>query len=525
MPLTDPAPTLLHEGRTRLVAVSNRLPIALARAPGGRWTVKPGAGGLVTALVPVLRHRGGIWIGWSGLTGEEPDLPDLTSASRKVGYRLDMVHLTGEEQRLFYHGFANEVIWPLFHDLQTRCNFQPEYWYQYLAVNRKFAGAVADTSRPGDYVWIHDYHLMGVAQALKTLGVERQTGFFLHIPFPPVDIFLKLPWREQILQGLLDYDLIGFQTMRDRRNFVHCIQHIAPEARVHGRGAVVSLAIGSRQVRVGGFPISIDYEWFAAKAGSRQVADRAWYLHEELPDRQIILGVDRLDYTKGIPQRLEAFRTALARYPELHGKVTLVQVVVPSREGIPEYQALKARIEQMVGEINGRFTRGGWIPIQYLYRSLSQEELLAYYRAAEIALVTPLKDGMNLVAKEFCACSLEESGVLILSEFAGAAAELQRGALLVNPHDIEGVAATIRDAVQMPAAERTGRMRRLRETVRRHTIFRWVDSFLQAAFARKLTDFPALDRVHQEYVPEISLEAPADASGPTMATSPGQTGP
>ncbi len=495
-----------HGPGTRLVAVSNRLPIKLVETPDG-WDVRPGSGGLVTALAPVLKNRGGLWIGWPGITEEEEGPASLDFAFEQVGYQLHMVGLKASEIRDFYYGFSNEVLWPLFHDLLTRCNFVPAYWYANLDVNAKFAETVARSSREGDYIWVHDYHLMRVAHSLRSMGVARRMGFFLHIPFPPAEVFLKLPWREHILQALLEYDLIGFQTMRDRRNFIQCLQQISRDVRIRGRGSVVSLTFGGREVRVGSFPISIDFGYFAGRAASQEVADRAWFIHEELPERQIILGVDRLDYTKGIPERLEAFRNALSRYPDMVGKITLIQVVVPSREEIPEYQSLKARIERLVGEINGQFTRSGWVPIHYLYRHLSQEELLAYYRSAEIALITPLKDGMNLVAKEYCACALEENGVLILSEFAGAAAELQRGALMVNPFDIEGVADAIYQAFTMDVEERRARMGRLRDIIRRRDIFWWVDSFLRAAFARKLGDFPAMDMAHEEYVPEISLNS------------------
>jgi len=486
---------------TRLIAVSNRLPIKLRREKGN-WHVEPGAGGLVTALAPVLRNRGGVWIGWAGTT-EDADIQRLAdSASHNAGYTLRPVTLTEDQVRDYYYGFANRVLWPLFHDFQTRCRFDPAYWYAYLDVNREFARVVTENTTLADYIWVHDYHLMYVAQALREAGVQRKTGFFLHIPFPSVDIFVKLPWRAQILRALLEYDLIGFQTMRDRRNFVQCLQLLYPLTKVTGRGSVISVELEGRQVRVGSFPISIDFNAFAVAASTPEVADRAWYFHETLPNQTIILGVDRLDYSKGIPQRLMAMRNLFTRYPNMKGKVTLVEVVVPSREEVPEYQKLKAHIERLVGEINGQFTGQGLVPIHYLYRTLIREELVAYYRAAEIALLTPLKDGMNLVAKEYCACSLEGNGVLILSEFAGAAAQMQKGALLVNPYDVEGLADAIHRAYVMDQTERYTRMRRLRENIRKYDIFWWVDSFLEAGFSRGLGDFPPVE----EYFPEMEPE-------------------
>lgn len=499
----------MAEPSTRLVAVSNRLPIALVRE-GDKWGIRPGVGGLVTALAPVLKNRGGLWIGWTGASGEAELEGLLKRASREVGYCLHPVSLKEEQVQDFYYGFANEVIWPLFHDLQSRCNFVPRYWYRYIEVNRKFAEATARHSLESDFVWVHDYHLMSMAQALKEIGVQRKTGFFLHIPFPSLDIFLKLPWRGQILQALLEYDLIGFQTLRDRRNFLNCVHQLFPRVRVRGRGAVVHVHVADRDLRVGAFPISIDFDAFAEDAASQRVADAAWFLHEALPERQIILGIDRLDYTKGLPEKLEAYRNALRRFPDLHANVTLFQVVVPSREEVPEYQALKAEVDRLVGEINGEFTRSNWVPIHYLYRSLNREELLAYYRLAEIALVTPLKDGMNLVAKEYCACNLEGNGVLILSEFAGAAAQLQRGAIMVNPYDTEGVANAIHQAFLMDWSERRHRMRRLREVVRRHNIFWWVNTVLHNALSKHLEDFPATE---EEYIPRIRLDSWLDPEG------------
>jgi trehalose 6-phosphate synthase len=483
-----------------LVVVSNRLPIVIER-DGDKWQIHPGSGGLVTALAPILRNRGGLWIGWLG-SSEELDLHRiLGTASQETGYALQPVMLTEEDIANFYYGFSNEIIWPLFHDLQSRCNFMPAYWYQYLNVNQKFAQVIAQHIGKNDYIWVHDYHLMHVAHNLRAMGTKCKIGFFLHIPFPPMDIFLKLPWRAQILRALLEYDLVGFQTLRDRRNFIPCVQTLIPDNQVRGKGQVITVTIPGRTVRVGSFAISIDCNDFAQKAASKEVSDCAWFFHEDLPDRQIFLSVDRLDYTKGIPERLEAIRNALLRFPDMHGKATFYQIVAPSREEVPEYQDLKARIERLVGEINGQFTDSGWVPIHHIYRCVERNELLAYYRAAETALITPLKDGMNLVAKEYCACNIEENGIIILSEFAGAAARLQKHTLLVNPYDIEAVADTIYRAFTMTKDERRARMKKLRQSVQKYDIFWWLNSFLSAAFAKHLNDFPLID----EYIPQIEI--------------------
>ncbi len=482
----------------RLIVVSNRLPVIL-KHEDGRWIFRPGSGGLVGALAPVLRNRGGTWIGWPGVVeGEAPLLSQLLrQATRDSGYTLKPVTFGAAERDDFYHGFSNEVIWPLFHDLQSHCNFEPRYWDAYQKVNRRFAQVITENARADDFIWVHDYQLMNVGRELRALGMSARMGFFLHIPFPPLDIYMKLPWRFPLLRALLEYDLIGFQTLRDRRNFLQCLRLIAPDLSISGKGQVITVRVGSREVRVGTFPIGIDFHEFAQEGQSETVVRTANHLHEDLPGRQVLLGIDRLDYTKGVCHRFEAFRNALQRFPELHHRVTLIQVVVPSREDIPKYHMLKMDLERLVGEINGQFTQSGWVPIHYIFRSLNRTELLAYYRACEIALITPLKDGMNLVCKEFCAASSERDSALILSEFAGAAAQLQKGALLVNPYNVEEVAEAIHRAVQMPTDERRARMHKMRRSVRDYDIFWWVDSFLQAAIARDLSDFPA----PEEYVP------------------------
>jgi trehalose 6-phosphate synthase len=499
----------------RLVVVSNRLPIVLKLDEEGEWQVEPGAGGLVTALAPVLRDRGGLWIGWPGTTDERAMAAIRGAGPAGIGYNLEPVLLSQEELEKYYYGFSNEILWPLFHDLPGRCNFDPAYWPVYRGANRRFAKAIERSTREDDYVWVQDYHLLLVAQELRQLGLERKIGFFLHIPFPPPDLFMKLPWRFQILEAMLEYDLLGFQTARDLRNFIQCIRSSIPNTHITSRRMAASVTFNNRTLRLGAFSIGIDYEKFIQQTRSQAVEDRAWYIHEDLPERKLILGVDRLDYTKGIPQRIQSLANALERYPDLRRKVTFIQVVVPSREEVPEYQELKARVEQLVGQVNGQFTTSGWTPIHYIYRPLDLTELVAYYRTCEIALITPLKDGMNLVAKEYCACSVDD-GCLILSEFAGAAAQLQHGALLVNPYDIEGVANAIHQAFVMDRAERLTRMRRLRRNVARQTVFAWVDSFLQAAISRGLQSFPQVDffvpqapeRREEETVPVESAAEP-----------------
>lgn len=407
------------------------------------FRVEPSSGGLVTALRPLLNDCAGTWIGWTG-TDASPDIERvLEEYSRQSNFALKPVFMTPEERFRFYCGFSNEVLWPLFHDLQSRCIFDPTYWDTHLTVNRRFAEKAASEARPGDLIWVHDYHLMSVATWLRQIGITERLAYFHHIPFPGPDIFEKLPWREDILTALLDFDVVGFQTLRDRRNFIACLRHFVKAAEIRNQGDHLIVKEPGRNTVVGVFPISIDFEEFAQGASDDNVGTRAAEIVHGIGDGRVLLGVDRLDYTKGIPERLAAFHHLLEFHPDLHRKVTLVQVVVPSREDIPKYGELKAEIQRMVSEINGRYGEPGWVPVHYIHRSLDRPELLAYYRAADIALVTPLKDGMNLVSKEYCAARVNNDGVLILSEFAGAAFQLHQGALLVNPYHTRAVAEAI----------------------------------------------------------------------------------
>ena len=468
----------------RLVIVSNRLPVSPEKTDAGEWQFQPSPGGLVTALAPVLRDKGGLWIGWPGTTKAVDPIEPLAVASKDIGYELKPIPLTDREFNQYYCGFSNEILWPLFHDLQSRCNFDPAYWKAYQAVNRRFAQVLARSADENDYIWVHDYHLQLVARELRRMQVKNRLAFFLHIPFPSPDIYFKLPWRLQLLEGLLAYDLVGFQTWRDRNNFIDCVETLVRGVDVDHRVRVTTIKIPGREIKVGSFPISIDFKEYARQAADPEVTKEAKRLHHAMRSSHIILGVDRLDYSKGIPERLQAFKHALEHYPGLRGKVSLIQVVSPSRADIPEYGRLKAEIERLVGEVNGRFTQPGWIPVHYIYRNLERHELLVYYRAADVALITPLKDGMNLIAKEYCAANVDDDGVLILSEFAGAASQMRREALLVNPYDVESVASAIHRACVMGEAERRSRMKRLRRSIARRDVFRWVDSFLSAADAQ-----------------------------------------
>ena len=457
----------------RLVVVSNRLPIRVEEHRGG-MVLRRATGGLVTALEPVLEESGGAWVGWDdGELGSESARQLANDAS--LPYRLWPVDLEPDLADDYYLGFSNETLWPLFHDMLGRAQFHRHTWRAYEVANRIFAERVVEETGPGDVVWVQDYHLGLVGREVRNRA-DRALAWFLHTPFPPLDIFAHLPWRRQYLEALLQYDLVGFQTRRDMRNFLGCAKALLTGVQIEGSGAAScrQIVYRDRVVSAGFFPISIDYRAFDAISRTPAATATADRIHAALPGGRHVLGVDRLDYTKGLPQRFRAFETFLERHPEHRGRVTLVQLAVPSRQRVDEYRQLREEVEREVGRINGRFARIDWTPILYFHGHLSREELLGYYRAAEIALVTPLKDGMNLVAKEYCASSVDEEGVLILSEFAGAAIQLGSSALLVNPSDRDGTAEAIRRAVEMSPEERRSRMSNLRRHLRRHDVAAWV---------------------------------------------------
>jgi alpha,alpha-trehalose-phosphate synthase [UDP-forming] len=467
---------LVNSGR--LIVVSNRLPITIEQVDG-KFRLQPSSGGVVSALVPVLRESKGCWVGWTGTDYSDALGEVVSDWSATQPYSFAPVYLTSEEKECFYHGCSNEVIWPLFHGLPSRCTFESAYWRGYCKATAKFADAVEDISQAGDFVWVHDYHLMMLAGSLRTRGFRERLAYFHHIPFPSADVFETLPWRVELLRALMQFDVLGFQTAHYLANFIECLRRCLGDVQVSRviDGYLVQAA--GRSVIVENHAISIDYRTFAADAAAPTVAAAAAAIRTRLSGTKVILGLDRLDYTKGIVERLNAFRTFLECHPEMRNRVTFVQIVVPSREDIPEYKRLKLRIETLVSKINGEYGTPGWVPVQYLYRSVPRAELLALYRAAHVALITPLKDGMNLVAKEFCAARGDYAGVLVLSEFAGAADELSNGALIVNPHDCEGVAAMLYLALHMDEKDQRARMLLMRSQIRRHDVFRWSQSFLK----------------------------------------------
>jgi trehalose 6-phosphate synthase len=484
------------------------LPIHLTREGGDGWRAARTNGALISALTPVLRERRGVWVGWPGVTEEEAPEPQevLAGAIQEGGYSLRPVSLSSRDIRGAYEGFGGEILWPLCHEQPLDCRFEPAYWQAYRRVNRKFARSVAKTLATSslrgesDLLWVHNHLLMNLSAELRTLGASCRTAFFLHLPFPAPDLFLRLPWRERLLIGLLSHDLVGFQTGRDLKNFLDCMQALGasvepmtgPEDRLWSvRGET---RLGAFHLRAGAFPIGVDYRGLAERAAEPHLEEAAERLRALHPGRRLVLGIDRLDRSKGILEKLDAFAEMLKRHADLQEQVSLVQFVVPSREELPRNAELRREIERRVGEINGRFSRPGWIPVHYHQRNLDADERLAWCRAADVAFVTPLREGMNLFAKEYCAVNLDERGALVLSEFAGAAAQLgsgamgAMGALLVNPHDTRATARTLLRALRLKAPERSARMRKLRNEVRRHDIFWWAASFLAAALGETLPE-------------------------------------
>ncbi|MDI9369467.1 MAG: trehalose-6-phosphate synthase [Synergistaceae bacterium] len=478
--------------KDRMLIVSNRLPVALSTEEG-KLAGRPASGGLVNALSPVLKNKGGVWAGWPG-TLQEVSPSALSGILRRVsaesGYRLLPVNLTKEDLDSFYSGFSNSVLWPLFHDLQGRCDFNPSYWDGYMTANEKFSKVLLRHVKEGDFVWVNDYHLIPLGGMLRARRPGLKASFFLHIPFPNVDIFMKMPQRKRILSQLTHYSFVGFQTMRDRRNFLDCLKIFYPEMKASGRGNVVRVRKKDEVFLVGAVPISIDFRSFSALASSKSVISRSHEIRKEISADRYILGVDRLDYSKGIPERLRGFQRFLQLHPEQRGRVSMMQVVVPSRESVGEYLDLKQEIELLISRVNGEYSTTGWVPVHWRYGTVPREELAALYRGADMALVTSLKDGMNLVCKEYCACKTDADGVLVLSEFAGAAIQLANGALLVNPYDVDAVASAIVEGLTMDEGERKRRMRGLRKSIARNDVFRWVDDFLRASVGKKLSEFP-----------------------------------
>jgi trehalose 6-phosphate synthase len=450
------------------LVIANRLPVDRVIQPDGSTTWRTSPGGLVTALEPVMRRNGGAWIGWHGAPDEK-----LRSFEHD-GITLVPVHLTAQEYEEYYEGFSNATLWPLYHDVVAPPEFHREWWDSYVEVNRRFAKRAARVARRNAVVWVQDYQLQLVPQMLRELRPDLRIGFFLHIPFPPNELFQQLPWRRAILEGLLGADLVGFQLPGAAQNFVRLVRQRVGH-KTHRD--TVYLEDG-RTVTARAYPISIDAAGFEEMARRPEVVARAAEIRESLGNpRCVLLGIDRLDYTKGLRQRLRAFGELVTEGKVDVDDAVFVQVATPSRERVEQYRILRDDIDRLVGRINGDVGRIGAQPITYLHASYPREEMAALYRAADVMVVTPLRDGMNLVAKEYVACRYDDDGALVLSEFAGAAAEL-RQAYRVNPYDINGLKETLLEAIQASDKERSRRMKALRKQVVENDIDAWANRFL-----------------------------------------------
>ncbi len=458
----------------RVVVVSNRLPVRLKRV-GEYWHSRKTAGGLATAMQPVLQKRNGIWIGWSGETSAIDDKKRRSIVNDWARQnRYFAVDLDPDTARGFYEGISNQALWPLFHHFPSQVRFNPEDWKSYVRANEIFRDEILKHLRPNDLVWIHDYHFLLLPQLLREAVPDISIGFFLHVPFPSSSVFRILPKREELLRGMLGADYLAFHTHRYLQHFRTSILRLLGLSSEMDR-----VEVGRRTVKLDALPIGIAPEEFNElliknENTKRQLAE----LKESSSYRKIILGVDRLDYTKGIPERLRAYRKFLRDSPEWRGKVVLIQVAVPSRERVPKYGRLRKEVDELIGQINGDWSTAEWSPITYVRRSLPQSELAALYAAADVALVTPLRDGLNLVAKEYVACKSSGDGVLVLSEFAGAAAEMGE-ALLVNPYDEEALSLAIARALSLNEAEKRDRMMALYRRVHKNNVFAWGNRFLE----------------------------------------------
>ncbi|MQA84056.1 MAG: trehalose-6-phosphate synthase [Streptosporangiales bacterium] len=456
-------------GGRSLLVVANRLPVDRVTEPDGTQSWRRSPGGLVAALEPVMRRGGGAWVGWSGIPGEAPQ------PFTQDGTTLVPVSLTARDVAEYYEGFSNSTLWPLYHDVIVPAVYERQFWDAYVRVNRRFAEAAAEVAEERALVWVQDYQLQLVPAMLRELRPDVRIGFFLHIPFPPDELFQQLPWRTQILEGLLGADLVGFQRTGAATNFIRLCRRLLGYGYRRDR-----IFADHRVVRAQAFPISVDSARLSELAGRPETMQRAREIRAELGDpAKLLLGVDRLDYTKGLRHRLTAFDELLAEGKIKSSEVAFVQIATPSRERVEQYRVLRDEIELQIGRINGERSRLGTPVVHYLHTSYSQDELVAMYCAADVMVVTPLRDGMNLVAKEYVACRNDRRGALVLSEFAGAAVELRR-AFLVNPHDIDGLKETLLRALRADPAELGRRMGTLRRHVLEHDVNRWADRFLDA---------------------------------------------
>ncbi|MBX5482261.1 MAG: bifunctional alpha,alpha-trehalose-phosphate synthase (UDP-forming)/trehalose-phosphatase [Myxococcaceae bacterium] len=493
---------------SRLLLVSNRLPVTV-KLDGEKVAVTPSTGGLATGLKGPHQQSGGLWIGWPGEVSRFTESQRRDVDAQLANLRCAPVYLTAQEVNRYYEGFSNRVLWPLFHYLLDRIPLHSRDWETYRQVNEKFADAVVQRYEKGDVIWVHDYQLLLVPGMIRQKLPEARIGFFLHIPFPSSEIFRILPWRQELLEGVMGADLVGFHTLTYARHFGTSLLRI-----LGVQIAVDRVKYRGRDIRVGAFPMGIDAKAFASCGELDEVKEQVARIRQQAAGAKILLGVDRLDYTKGIPRRLLAVERVLERNPSLRGKLRLIQVAVPSRTRVDQYEQFRQQVDELVGRINGAFGTIDSTPIHYLYQSFNQKELCAMYRAADVLLVTALRDGMNLVAKEFVATRTDDDGVLVLSEFAGAADELGE-AVLVNPYDVDTIARAIVQALEMPEEERKVRMHALRQRVNDFDVHHWAKTFIETLEQTKIAPKPRALRISSE--DELSEVVSVIAEAPKLA--------
>jgi trehalose 6-phosphate synthase/phosphatase len=472
------APVKLAPPSRRLVVVTSRHPDPAAVASKGN------SGGLVAALAPAVERSSGTWIAGTPMDRPlEAEAPKRSNGSHELPYRTVSVRYPADLHEGYYAGLSNGVLWPLYHSMpHDSRHCRSADWRDYCLVNRYFAAVAAEQSSPGSFVWVHDYQLSLVPEVLREMTHgSLEIGFFLHTPFPGYDMFRILPWAREILRGMLAADLIGFHTEDYRRNFCECVRRLLGIACDANAGEI---RLDGRTIKLRAIPVGVDAQAIYRLLEDPWVRHTAARLREKIGGDKLLLGVDRMDYTKGIDRRVEATDLLLEQHPEWRGRVIYAQIAVPSRVEVSCYQNLRSQIEQLVGNVNGRWAREDWCPVKLLCRSYPLRELVAWYLAADVALVTPYRDGMNLVAKEYCAANHGGTGVLVLSELAGAADELG-DALMVNPYDLEGLTESIHRALKMPHEEQRSRMQRLNQRIQACDTHYWVDTFLAEAGWRR----------------------------------------
>jgi len=467
----------------KLIVVANRLPFSITKR-ADEFHFRPSPGGLATGLSSLPETFERLWIGWPGIASNRLTCKDKDKITDKLATEKSIpIFLSQKQIDDYYSGFCNETIWPLFHYFPLRTIYENRFWHTYKQVNQFFCDEVIKIANRGDYIWVHDYQLMLLPKLLREKLTDPQIGFFLHIPWPSFELFRLLPWRQEILEGLLGADLIGFHTYDYARHFLSSVCRIVGLDHTLGK-----VTVGDRTIKVDAFPMGINYEKYSLAINDSDIKQEVNKILQKVGDRKIIISIDRLDYTKGITQRLEAFDLFLSENPEYKGKVTLIMVAVPTRIDVKDYQTLRSRLEHLVGRINGEHGAIGYMPVWYLYRFLPFKNLTALYNAADVALVTPLRDGMNLIAKEFIATKREGKGVLIISEMTGAASELGE-ALIVNPNNKASIVAAIKEALEMPENEQIERNRLMQERLQRYDVLRWSSDFLNALFDVKKNQY------------------------------------